>query len=54
MHSQKKMRALKQRAKLVYLYHYWVEKFNNLKMEHAFMKVELLINQKRNKRSQSK
>jgi hypothetical protein len=31
-----------------------MEEFDNLKMEHAFMKVELLIYQKRNKRSQAK
>jgi hypothetical protein len=29
-----------------------MEEFNNLKMEHAFMKAELLIYQKGNKRSQ--
>ncbi len=48
------MKALRQRAKLANLYHYRVEEFNNLKMEHAFMKAELLIYQKRNKRSQAK
>jgi hypothetical protein len=29
-----------------------MEEFENLKMEHAFMKAELLIYQKRSKRSQ--
>jgi hypothetical protein len=29
-----------------------MEEFDNLKMEHAFMKVELLIYKKRSKRSQ--
>jgi hypothetical protein len=29
-----------------------MEEFDNLKMEHAFMKVELLIYQKRRKRNQ--
>jgi hypothetical protein len=37
------MRALKQRAELVDLYHYQMGEFDNLKMEHAFMKAELLI-----------
>ncbi len=31
-----------------------MEEFDNLKMEHAFMKVALLIYQKRSKRSQAK
>jgi hypothetical protein len=48
------MRVLKQRAKLVDLYHYQMEEFNNLKIKHAFMKAELLIYQKRSKRSQAK
>jgi hypothetical protein len=47
----KEMRALKQRVKLIDLYHHWMEEFNNLKMEHAFMKVELLIYHKRSKRN---
>jgi hypothetical protein len=37
------MKALRQKVELVDLYHHRMEKFNNLKMEHAFMKVELLI-----------
>ncbi len=49
----KEMRAIKQRAELANLYHYHMEEFDNLKMEHAFMKVELLIYQKRSKRSQA-
>ncbi len=48
----KEMRALKQRVELADLYHYQMEEFDNLKMEHAFMKAELLIYQKRSKRSQ--
>jgi hypothetical protein len=47
----KTMRALRQRAKLTYLYHHQMEKFDNLKMEHSFMKAELLIYHKRRKRS---
>jgi hypothetical protein len=43
----KEMKVLRQRVKLADLYHYQIEEFNNLKMEHAFMKVELLIYQKR-------
>jgi hypothetical protein len=46
------MRALRQRARLANLYHYQMEEFNNFKMEYAFMKVKLLIYQKRSKRSQ--
>jgi hypothetical protein len=45
------MRALRQRARLENLYHYWMEEFKNLKMEYAFMKVKLLIYQKISKRS---
>ncbi len=41
----KEMRALRERAKLAYFYHYQMEEFDNLKMEHAFMKAELLIYQ---------
>jgi hypothetical protein len=47
------MRALKQKAEFVDLYHYQMEEFDNLKMEHAFMKAKLLIYQKRSKRSQA-
>jgi hypothetical protein len=50
----KEMRALKYRAELVDLHHYHMEEFDNLKMEHAFMKAELLIYQKRSKRNQTK
>jgi DNA repair ATPase RecN len=46
------LKVLRQRAKLANLYHCWMEEFDNLKMEHALMKVEFLIYQKRNKRSQ--
>jgi hypothetical protein len=49
----KEMKALRQRVNLINFYHYQMEEFNNLKMEHAFMKVELLIYQKRRKRSQA-
>jgi hypothetical protein len=41
------MKVLRHRVKLTNLYHYQMEEFNNLKMEHAFMKTELLIYQKR-------
>jgi hypothetical protein len=41
----KEMRALRERVKLANFYHYRMEKFNNLKMEHAFMKTKLLIYQ---------
>jgi len=37
------MWALRLKAKRADLYHYQMEKFDNLKMEHAFMKVKLLI-----------
>jgi len=47
----KEMKALKQRAKLAYFYHYWMEEFDNVKMEDAFIKAELLIYQKRSKGS---
>jgi hypothetical protein len=33
------MKALRQRAELIDLYHYQMEEFDNSKMEHAFMKV---------------
>ncbi len=46
------MKVLKQKAELIDLHHYWMEEFDNLKMEHAFMKTELLIYNKRSKRSQ--
>jgi hypothetical protein len=36
------------------LYHHQMEEFDNLKMEHAFMKTKLLIYQKRSKISQVK
>jgi L-2-hydroxyglutarate oxidase LhgO len=50
----KEMRALRLKAKLTYLYHHWMEEFDNLKMEYDFMKIELLIYQKRSKKSQAK
>jgi hypothetical protein len=37
------MKALRQRVKLTNLYHYQMEEFDNLKMEHAFMTTEFLI-----------
>lgn len=46
------MRVLRKRVELANLYHFQMEDFNNLKMEYDFMKVELLIYQKRSKRSQ--
>ncbi len=46
------MRAWRQRAERADLYHYQMEEFNNLKMEHAFMEAKLLIYQKRSKRNQ--
>jgi hypothetical protein len=45
------MKALRQKVELANLYHYQMEEFDNLKMEHAFMKAKLLIYQKRSKRS---
>jgi hypothetical protein len=45
------MKALRQKVELVDLYHHRMEKFNNLKMEHAFMKVELLIYLTKQKKS---
>ncbi len=48
----KEMSVFKQKVELIDLHHYWMEEFDNLKMEHAFMKVELLIYKKRSKRSQ--
>jgi hypothetical protein len=50
----KEMRVLRKRVELVDLYHFQMEEFDNLKMEHVFMKVELLNYQKRSKRNQSK
>jgi hypothetical protein len=49
---EKETKMLGKRAKLVDLYHDWMEEFNNLKMQYAFMKIELLIYQQRNKRCQ--
>ncbi len=40
---EKEMRVLRERMKLIDYYHYRIEEFDILKMEHAFMKVELLI-----------
>jgi hypothetical protein len=34
----KEMKVLRQMVELTNLYHNWMEEFNNLKMEHAFMK----------------
>jgi hypothetical protein len=50
---EKEMRALRQRAELVDLYHHWMEEFDNLKMEYVFMKAKLMIYQNMNKRSQT-
>ncbi len=36
------MNALRQKTKLTILYHYQMEEFDNLKMEHAFMKAKFL------------
>jgi hypothetical protein len=49
----REMKVFKQKVKLANLYHYRMEEFDNLKMEHAFMKAKLLIYQKRSKRSQA-
>jgi hypothetical protein len=46
------MRALRQRVELPNLYYHWMEEFNNLKMEHSFMKAKLLICQIKIKRNQ--
>jgi hypothetical protein len=48
---EKEMRALRQRAEFVDLYHHWIEEFDNLKMEYVFMKAKLMIYQNMNKRS---
>jgi hypothetical protein len=37
------MRILKQKVELMDLYHHQMEKFDNMKMEYAFMKAKLLI-----------
>jgi len=34
----KEMRALREKVKFTNFYHYQMEEFDNLKMEHAFMK----------------
>jgi hypothetical protein len=49
----KEMKVLRKRVELANLYHFQMEDFNNLKMEHDFMKVELLIYQKRSKRNEA-
>jgi hypothetical protein len=48
------MRALRQKMELGYFYHHWMEEFDNLKMEHVFMKVKLLIYIKKSKINQEK
>jgi hypothetical protein len=48
----KEMKVFKQKVELIDLHHYRMEEFDNLKMEHAFMKAELLIYKKRSKRIQ--
>lgn len=48
---EKEMKALRQRAELVDLYHHQIEEFDNLKMEYVFMKAKLMIYQNMNKRS---
>jgi hypothetical protein len=47
----KEMKVLKHRVEHINLYHHWMEEFDNLKMEHGFMKAKLLIYYKRSKRS---
>jgi hypothetical protein len=39
----KEMKALRQSVELANLYHYHMEEFDNLKMEHAFMETKFLI-----------
>jgi hypothetical protein len=46
------MKVFKQKVKLANLYHYRMEEFDNLKMEHAFMKAKLLIYHKRSQAKQ--
>jgi hypothetical protein len=41
----KEMMVLRWKVKLIDLYHYQMEEFDNLKMEHVFMKVEVFIYQ---------
>jgi hypothetical protein len=47
---EKEMRSLRHKVEMANMYHHRME--NILKTEHAFMKVELLIYQQRNKKSQ--
>ncbi len=39
----KEMKGLRQRARLLDLYHHQMEEFDNLTMEYAFMKAKLLF-----------
>jgi len=39
------MKGLRQRARLLNLYHHQMEEFDNLTMEYAFMKAKLLFYQ---------
>ncbi len=50
---EKEMKTLRQRVEFANLYHNRMEEFHNLKMEYVFMNVELLIYQKRSKKSQA-
>jgi hypothetical protein len=49
----KEMKMLRQKMELTNFYHSWIEEFENLKMEYVLIKAELLIYQKRSKRSQA-
>jgi hypothetical protein len=40
---EREMKTLRLRTKLANLYHHQMEEFDNLKMEYAFMKTELLM-----------
>lgn len=48
---EKEMRSLRHKVEMANLYHHRMEDI--LKMEHAFMKAELLIYQQRSKKSQA-
>ncbi len=42
-----KNERLSDKAELTDLWHYWIEEFETLKMEHAFMSVKLFIYQQK-------
>ncbi len=48
------MRCLRHKIEMADLYHHRVEKFDTFKMEHAFMKIYLLIYQQRSEKAKAK